>query len=199
MNLPWASLFWLTLRKRVITLFNVLAGKFYTFLINRLYLGKHCVVCCISFLLLVSVDILWLNPGKMIPGKMAPGKMIPGKNGPRKIIPKKNDPWKNDPRKIDPRKIDPRKIGPRKNGYQKNVTNKPKTCKQKIVGRALSIVVFAWNVRNKPRTRKHTQNSETKNRGAGVEHRDVSVECSKRTQNSQTNPKLGNKKSWGGR
>ena len=33
---------------------------------------------------------------------------------------------------------------------------------------------------NKPKTRKQ------KNRGAGVEHRDVSVECSKQTQNSET-------------
>ena len=52
---------------------------------------------------------------------------------------------------------------------------------------------------NKPKTRKQTQNSETKNRGAGVEHRGMCVECSKQTQNSQTTPKLGNKKSWGGR
>ena len=38
-----------------------------------------------------------------------------------------------------------------------------------------------------PKTRKQ------KNRGAGVEHRGVCVECSKQIQNSQTNPKLGNK------
>ena len=30
--------------------------------------------------------------------------------------------------------------------------NKPKTPKEKIVGRALSIVVCVWNVRNKPKT-----------------------------------------------
>ena len=41
------------------------------------------------------------------------------------------------------------------------------------MGRALSIVV--WNVRNKPKTREQTQNSETKNRMAGVKHRGVCV------------------------
>ena len=41
------------------------------------------------------------------------------------------------------------------------------------------------------------QNSEEKNSGVGVEHRGVCVECSKQTQNSKTNPKLGSKKSWG--
>ena len=59
--------------------------------------------------------------------------------------------------------------------------------------------VCVWNVRNKPKTREQTQNSETKNRGAGVKHRGVCVECSKQTQNSITNPKLRKKKSWGGR
>ena len=48
--------------------------------------------------------------------------------------------------------------------------NKPKTRNQKIVGWALSIVVCVWNVRNKPKTRKQTQNYETKDRGAGVEN-----------------------------
>ena len=38
--------------------------------------------------------------------------------------------------------------------------------------------VYAWNVRNKPKTRKQ-------NRGVGVEHRGVCVECSKQTQNSK--------------
>ena len=32
-----------------------------------------------------------------------------------------------------------------------------------------------------------------KNSGVGVEHRGVCVECSKQTQNSQTNPKVGKK------
>ena len=83
-----------------------------------------------------------------------------------------------------------------------------------------------WNIRgeiipNQPETRQQTQNSGEKNRGVGVEHRGVCVECSKQTQNAetknrrvsvkhrgvcvcgmfevrsiQTNPKLGNKKSW---
>ena len=66
-----------------------------------------------------------------------------------------------------------------------------------IVGRVLSIVVCVWDVRNKPKTREQTENSETKNRGAGVKHRRVCVECSKQTQNSRTNPKLRNKKPWG--
>ena len=77
------------------------------------------------------------------------------------------------------------------------LANKPKARKQKIVGRALSFVVCAWNVRNKPKTRKQTQNSEEKNSRVGVEHRGVCVECSKQTQNSKTNPKLGSEKSWG--
>ena len=38
-----------------------------------------------------------------------------------------------------------------------------------------------------------TQNSERKNRGAGVKHCGVCVECSKQTQNSITNPKLRKK------
>ena len=46
---------------------------------------------------------------------------------------------------------------------------------------------------NKPKTRKQTQSSETKNRGAGVQHRGVCVGCSKQTQNSQKNPKLRKK------
>ena len=65
----------------------------------------------------------------------------------------------------------------------------PKTPIQKIAGWALSIVVCAWNVRNKPKTLEQTQNSKTKNHGAGVEHRGVCVECSKQTQNrEQTGP-----------
>ena len=101
-----------------------------------------------------------------------PGKMVPGKNGP----------WK----------IDPRKIGPRE------------TQKRKIVGWALSIVVCMRNVGmwpiyenpkldNKPKTRKQTQNMETKNRGVSVEHRVVCVcrmfgcDQSMKTQNSTTN------------
>ena len=52
---------------------------------------------------------------------------------------------------------------------------KPKTPKQKIAGWGFSIVVCVWNVRNKPKTREQIQNSETKNRGAGVEHRGVCV------------------------
>ena len=63
------------------------------------------------------------------------------------------------------------------------------------MGWALSIVVCAWNVRNKPKTRNQAQSSETKNRGAGVEHRGVCVECSKQTQNSQANSKLRKKNS----
>ena len=73
--------------------------------------------------------------------------------------------------------------------------NKSKTPKQKIMRRVFSNVVCVWNVRNEPKTREQTQNSETKNRGAGVKHRGVYVECSKPTQNSRTNPKLGNKES----
>ena len=46
--------------------------------------------------------------------------------------------------------------------------------------------------------RKQTQNSK-KNSGVDVEHRSVCVDCSKQTQNSQTNLRLGNKKSLGGR
>ena len=56
-----------------------------------------------------------------------------------------------------------------------------------------------WNVRNIPKTGQQTQNSETKNRGVGVKHHGVWLECSKHTQNSTTNQKIGNKKSWGGR
>ena len=64
---------------------------------------------------------------------------------------------------------------------------------------------------NKPKTRKQTQNTETKNRGVSVEHRGVCVcgmfGCDQfmKTQNSTTNTKLGNKpktrkqKSWGER
>ena len=44
-----------------------------------------------------------------------------------------------------------------------------------------------------------TQNSEIKNRGVGVKHHGVCVECSKQAQNSATKPKLRNKKFWGGR
>ena len=55
-----------------------------------------------------------------------------------------------------------------------------------------------------------SENSETKNRGVSVEHCGVCVECSdvtnlwkpktrQQTQNSETNPKLGEKKSWGER
>ena len=38
---------------------------------------------------------------------------------------------------------------------------------------------------NKTKTRQETQNSETKNRGAGVEHRGMCVEYSKQTQNRE--------------
>ena len=88
---------------------------------------------------------------------MVLGKMVPEKNGSRK----------NGPRKIGPRE----------------------TQKQKIVGWVSSIVVSVWNVRmwsiyenpkldNKHKTRKQTQNSETKNRRVSVEDRGVCVECS---------------------
>ena len=46
---------------------------------------------------------------------------------------------------------------------------------------------------NKPKIRQQTQNSGTKNGGVDVEHRGVCVECSKQTQNSKRNLKLGNK------
>ena len=38
-----------------------------------------------------------------------------------------------------------------------------------------------------------TQNSEIKNRGVGVKHHGVCEKCSKQTENSTTNPKLGKK------
>ena len=80
---------------------------------------------------------------------------------------RKNGPWKNGPQKIGPRE----------------------TQKQKIVGWASIIVVCVWNVGmwsiyvnpkldNKPKTRKQTQNSETKNRRVSAEHRGMCVECS---------------------
>ena len=65
--------------------------------------------------------------------------MVPGKNGPRKMAPEKNGPRKNGPRKNGPRKNGPRKNGPRKFGPRE-------TQKQKIVGRASSIVVYVRNV-----------------------------------------------------
>ena len=113
----------------------------------------------------------------MVLGKMVPGKMVPGKNGPRKHGPRKIGPRKNGPRKIGPWKNGPRKIGLRE------------TEKQKIVGLASGIVVCVWNVGmwsiyknpeldNKPKTRKQTQNTETKNRRVSVKHRGVCVECS---------------------
>ena len=47
------------------------------------------------------------------------------------------------------------------------------------------------------------ENSETKNRGVSVEHRGVcgmlGCDQSMKTQKSTTNPKLGNKESWGER
>ena len=52
---------------------------------------------------------------------------------------------------------------------------------------------------NKPKIQQRTQNSETKNREVDVEHRGLCVECSKQIQNSTTNPKLEDKKLWGGR
>ena len=83
------------------------------------------------------------------------------------------------PGKIVPEKNGPRKIGPRKNGPRE-------TQKQKIVGWASTIVVCVCvcvecsGVTNlwKAKTRKQTQNSESKNRGVSVEHRGVCVECS---------------------
>ena len=147
------------------------------------------------------LPLLHPNPEKMVPEKWSPGKMVPGKNGPRK-----NGHRKNSIRQIAPWKNCPREIGPRE------------TQKRKIVGWASSIVVCVSNVGmwliyenpkldNKPKTRKQTQNTETKNRVVSVEHRGVCVECSdvinlwkpktrQQTQNSETNPKLGNKKSW---
>ena len=95
---------------------------------------------------------------------------------PGKMIPEK---WsrKNGPReKWSSEKLSP-KNGPRKNGPRKK-----------------------WSPENWSPT-----NSETKNRGVGVEHRGLCV-CgmlgcnqSTKTQNSTTNPKHGNKKSWGAR
>ena len=89
------------------------------------------------------------------------------------------------------RKNSPRKIGPRE------------TQKRKIVGSASRIVVCVWNVgmwsiyenpklNNKPKTRKQTQNTETKNRGVSVEHRDVCV-WNVRMLSIYENPKLDNK------
>ena len=76
------------------------------------------------------------------------------------------------------------KLVPGKNGPRE-------TQKRKIVGWASSIVVCVcvWNVDmwsiyenpkldNKHKTRKQTQNTETKNCGVSVEHRGVCVECS---------------------
>ena len=40
-----------------------------------------------------------------------------------------------------------------------------------MVGWALSIVVYVWNVRNKPKIRQQTQNLKTKKGRVGVEHR----------------------------
>ena len=86
-----------------------------------------------------------------------------------------NESRKNGPRKIGPRKNDPRKIGPRE------------TQKRKIEGWASSIVVCVcgmWSIyenpklENKPKTRKKTRNTETKNRGVNVKHRGMCVECS---------------------
>ena len=89
---------------------------------------------------------------------------------------RKNGPRKNGPRKKwSPGKMVPGKNGPRKIGPRE-------TQKRKIVGLATSIVVCVcvcvecWDVIKlwKPKTRQQTQNSKT-------------------------NPKLGNKKSWGER
>ena len=124
----------------------------------------------------------------MVPGKNVPRKMAPGKNGPRKIGPRKNGPRKNGPRKFGPRE----------------------TQKQKIVGWASSIVVYVRNVGmwsiyenpkldHKPKTRKQTRNTETKNRGVSVEHCGVCVcVCVWHFQmwSIYENPKLDNKSSW---
>ena len=82
--------------------------------------------------------------------------MAPGKMAPGKKATGKMAPWKNDPRKTGTRKIGPRKNGPRKIGPRK-------THKRKIVGWASSIVVCVWNVINlwKPKTWQQSQNSET--------------------------------------
>ena len=93
--------------------------------------------------------------GTMVPGKLVRGKMVPGKMVPRKLIP----------------------------GKLRN--------EKSWGGRRASWCVCVWNVRmwsiyenpkldNKHKTRKQTQNLETKNRGVSVEHRGVCVcvECS---------------------
>ena len=111
------------------------------------------------------------NPGKTVPGKNGPlEKWSRIKMVPGKVVPGKMVLGKDDAQKIGPRRNGPRKIGPRE------------THKRKIVGWASSIVVCVcvcvecWDVINlsKPKTWQQTQNSVT-------------------------NPKLGNKKSWGER
>ena len=100
---------------------------------------------------------------------------------------RKNCPWKNGPReKWSPEKWSPRKMVP-----------------GKIVrGKLVSGKMFPENW--------SPGNSETKDRGASVEHRGVYVECwnvinlrksetRQQTENSETNPKLGDKKSRGER
>ena len=97
----------------------------------------------------------------------------------------KNGPWKMIPGKNGLRKNGPRKNGPREKWSLENWSPEK------------------WSPENWS-----PGNQETKNRGVGVEHRGVCVECwdvvnleipktRQRTQNSETKPKYDNKKSWG--
>ena len=119
--------------------------------------------------------------------KNGPRKNGPRKNGHRKMVAGKNSPRKNGTRKNGHRKIVPRKNSPRKNSPRKNGPREK------------------WSPENWS-----PGNSETKNRGVGVKHRGVCVVCwvvidiwqpktRQQTQNSETNPKHENKKSWGDR
>ena len=102
---------------------------------------------------------------------MVPGKLVPGKMVPEKIVPGKMVAGKMVPRKMVLGKNGPRKMAPEN-----------------------------WSLGN----------SQSKNRGVGVKHRGMCVEywdviklwklkTRQHTQNSETNPKHGNKKSWGER
>ena len=101
----------------------------------------------------------------------------PVEENPGKMVPEKWSPEKTNPGKTVPEKNGPRKNGPRKNGPRK--IGPPETQKRKIVGWASTIVVCV----------------------CGMFGCDQSMETqhSTQTQNSEINPKLGNKKWWGER
>ena len=108
-----------------------------------------------------------MGPGKNGPRKNGPRKIDPGKNGPREKWSRKNGSRKNGPRKIGPRqkwsseKWSPESWSP---GISETKSRGVGVEHRGVCMRNVGMRSIYENLKlgNKPKTRKQTQNTETK-------------------------------------